>query len=145
MAFSPEKRAAYVALRAQGEGHHATCQRLSVSPSTVNAFIEGDPEYRELVETTIQAGIDVAEKKLMEAVEAGEPWAIKMLLSTQRRNKWAEKQTVEHTGTVTHELVAKGTDGIIELQRKARERQLAIEGGTEEEDIVDAEVIEDDR
>lgn len=126
--FTPEKQGIYVSLRLAGKGHYAAAAHVGVNPKTVNRFIEATPEFREKVEAAEQELVDLAEEKLFEAVEAGEPWAISKVLSTQRRAKWAEKQQVEVSGTVRHELEALPTDELLaHLQEKIDQRREVVE------------------
>jgi NAD(P)-dependent dehydrogenase (short-subunit alcohol dehydrogenase family) len=137
--FTPEKRAAFVAGVAGGIGRTTAAKRCGVTLGTVTRIMAADPEFKEAVEAAEAILVDVAEKRLWEAVDAGEPWAVKEALATQRRDKWGAKQTLEVKGEVTHLLKASPTEGILQLQRDIEQRKLALEMTTYE----DAEVVDE--
>lgn len=63
--------------------------------------INRSPYLKFLHQDAIERRVDKAEKKLDEAIDAGEEWAIKTILFTQGRNRGYTKQT-EQTGVIEH-------------------------------------------
>jgi hypothetical protein len=71
-------------------------RRLGCSPNTIRARIEREPALREALEAERGMLLDLAELKLAQAIERGEPWAIALYLKTVGRDRgYVEKQEVQ--------------------------------------------------
>jgi transposase len=72
-------------------------RRLGVATNTVKRYIRKYKSVQESLEEERERTIDIAELKLFEAIQDGQPWAISMLLKTIGKNRgYVERQ--EHTG-----------------------------------------------
>ena len=50
--------------------------------------------------------LDIAERKILAAVEDGAPWAVRYVLNTKGRARgWGEKTEIEHSGSVVQQMV----------------------------------------
>lgn len=73
---------------------------LRCDRSTVYAYVAKHPTLAEAVRDAREAHIDLAEAKLLKAVEAGAPWAVAMVLKTIGRTRgYVERQEVDTLGT----------------------------------------------
>jgi len=57
-------------------------QKLGCNKSTVCRWIQNNPRVAQVVEDAYARRIDLAESKLLKAINEGHPWAIKYLLSS---------------------------------------------------------------
>jgi hypothetical protein len=64
-----------------------TAKRLSCSPTTVRAYIRRYPTVKQVVDDSRESITDLAELKLWDAINRGEPWAIQFWLRTQARER----------------------------------------------------------
>ena len=80
---------------------YLAAERLGCTPQTVYNYLERYPKVRQAKATAEGRMLDVGEVKLFEQVKAGEPWAIKYLLSTKGKGRgYSEKMELAHGQTV---------------------------------------------
>jgi hypothetical protein len=65
----------------------AVARALGVHRSTVKRFVDGRPAVREVALELRAAMADDAESQLYAAVLRGEPWAVRLFLTTQARDR----------------------------------------------------------
>jgi transposase-like protein len=71
---------------------------LGCARSTIYRAMDEYVTVKEAREEAQASAVDTAERKLMDLVEQGDFKAVRMLLRTQRPDKWNPKQKVEHSG-----------------------------------------------
>jgi hypothetical protein len=65
------------------------------TPKTIHNYIARYPSLQRTLDETIDANLDLAESKLLLAIDAGADWAVKFYLETQgRRRGYARRQEV---------------------------------------------------
>ena len=80
--------------------------RLKVSHTAIYDYVNKYDDVREVKEFYTEELNDIAELKLRQAVQKGEPWSIKYQLSTQGKKRgYIERQEI--TGEDGNELVIK--------------------------------------
>ena len=72
-------------------------RRLGCSRSTIYNYLNEHEELRETLEEARQLQVDMAESKLFDAVDRGEPWAVNTVLKTLGRDR-GYGERVEITG-----------------------------------------------
>jgi len=87
---------------------YLAAQMLGVTGSAVAYRIKQYPELAEIRDEARNQALDVAEDKLMDAINRGDPWAIKLFLTTVGKDRgYTEKvdidSTVKHSGKIEHE------------------------------------------
>lgn len=84
---------------------------LGVSHSGISAKIAADPELSGVLKEQRGRALDMAEAKLMQAVDKGEQWAITMILRTLGRERgYVERQEVSNVTTVRLQIVEEIVD-----------------------------------
>jgi hypothetical protein len=84
---------------------------LGVSHSGISAKIAADPELSSVLREQRGRALDMAEAKLMQAVDKGEQWAITMILRTLGRERgYVERQEVSNVTTVRLQIVEEIVD-----------------------------------
>jgi hypothetical protein len=92
---------------------------LSVNYQTLAERVNNDPELQEAVKDQRGKTLDMAEAKLMQAVDKGEQWAITMLLRTLGRERgFVERQEVSNVTTVRLQIVEEIVD--------SNQKQIAV-------------------
>jgi hypothetical protein len=100
-----DKQIASALKRARGMVYVAA-RHLKCSPNTIKARLETSEELREVREEARGLIVDTGELKLVDAVEAGEAWAVKYLLATQGKDRgYVEKQEVDNSGELTVRII----------------------------------------
>ena len=113
--YSPAK--IIEALRATRGMITTAARLLGCSRQTIYEAIARHPEINDVVSGERELMLDTAEKKLQEAVENGDSWAIRFYLATQGQNRgYIERQRGDE-GT-TYEI-------IIEEQRRPTRNQIS--------------------
>lgn len=81
-------------------------RRLGCTRKTVYNYINRYATVQEALEDARESTTDVAELKLFEAINAGEPWAVQFYLKTQGKTRgYAERQEQELSGGVEVRIV----------------------------------------
>ena len=148
--FTEVVRMKYLALLAQGYGRTAAADTVGVSPKTVRRYAKGNPGFDEDIMLAERRVVDAAEKALIEvALVEKDLQALKFLLERLDRQKWGDSRTVKHEveGQVKHLLKLPTDEAIAQLDADLAERRRALtEGGEmfDEDDIIDAEIVETD-
>ena len=94
------------------------CRSLGISWSAFDKNRKKKQEINDALERGKAKGLQRATSKLMEKIEDGEFQAIQFYLKSADREKWAERQEVNHTLNLAHILEeAKDRTRIIELPR----------------------------
>ena len=89
------KAAVEKALRKFRGGVYLAASALDVSPRSVYNYLEKYPELQELKDSFAESMVDKAEYNLHDAVEKGDPWALKYALSTKGKNRgYTERQEI---------------------------------------------------
>jgi hypothetical protein len=92
---------------------------LSVNYQTLAERVNNDPELQDAVKDQRGKTLDMAEAKLMQAVDKGEQWAITMLLRTLGRERgFVERQEVSNVTTVRLQIVEEIVD--------SNQKQIAV-------------------
>lgn len=74
---------------------------LGCSPNTIKARLAKSAALADVLEQARGLTTDTAELKLVQAINAGEPWAVQFYLRTQARERgYRDKTEQEHTGSV---------------------------------------------
>lgn len=76
---------------------YLAAKSLHCSPVAIYAWINKDPEIKEVKESYTEEVTDIAVLKLRQAVQAGEQWAVKFQLMTQGKGR-GYGERVEVTG-----------------------------------------------
>ena len=95
-------------------------KRLGVSSKTVQRYLDRYPDIREIVAESRGELVDTSELKLWQAVQDGQPWAIRMVLETQGRDRGYIKS-----------IAVTGADGgpiehVVETVVRTREEAAAL-------------------
>ena len=94
------------------------CRSLGISWSAFDKNRKKKQEINDALERGRSKGLQRATSKLMEKIEDGEFQAIQFYLKSADREKWAERQEVNHTLNLAHILEeAKDRTRIIDLPR----------------------------
>lgn len=88
--FDEFERFAYCKLVRAGKGLVAAAEELGFKMSTVREARRRLPEFDEAVNDAEEEMVEFAESVLMNAVRAGEPWAVKYLLNNRAAKRWKE-------------------------------------------------------
>lgn len=100
-------------------------EQLGVWPSALYKRINRSQELQALRDRYDGRRTDVAELKLEQAINAGEPWAVKFQLKTKGRTRgYAERVEVESSGEVTVNVEARVSPDL----DRAIERTLDVLG-----------------
>ena len=84
------------AIRAERGMVTRVADRLGCVPETVRNYARDIPQVQEAITEERERMTDLAESKLVEAIEAREPWAVALYLRTQGKNRgYVERQEVE--------------------------------------------------
>ncbi len=147
--FTPDKQEAFLALVRLGNRPIAAARAVGVHPKTVKNFSRSHPQFAEELELAHHEAAEPIESVIYAAAKVGEPWAAKMWMEAWNPAQWgARPKQVEVSGKIVHELGdGAPVDDILELQNRALQRQDDLTLGMahdEDDEIVDAEVIEDD-
>ncbi|MGR3219495.1 MAG: helix-turn-helix domain-containing protein [Candidatus Anammoxibacter sp.] len=68
---------------------------LKCTPRTIYNYMQKYPELQEVLNDALEERIDVAETKLDEAINKGEPWSIAFFLKTRAKHRgYVERQEV---------------------------------------------------
>lgn len=147
----------YLLLREDGKLFHEACKAVGVEPSTVEHWRTSNPQFRDAERTARRAGLEKVEKRLRDAAEEGEAWAIKDYLAAQVPETYGNRVQHEHSVNV-NVSAANHLDKVRtlreELERRRRDTPLSVmndnpyfrtAGETVDPDqiIVDAEIIDE--
>ena len=104
------------------------CRSLGISWSAFDKNRKKKQEINDALERGKAKGLQRATSKLMEKIEDGEFQAIQFYLKSADREKWAERQEVNHTLNLAHILEeAKDRTRIIDLPRAEDPTARAVE------------------
>jgi hypothetical protein len=92
------------------------CRSLGISWSAFDKNRKKKQEINDALERGKAKGLQRATSKLMEKIEDGEFQAIQFYLKSADREKWAERQEVNHTLNLAH-ILQDAQARIIELPR----------------------------
>ena len=92
------------------------CRSLGISWSAFDKNRKKKQEINDALEMGRAKGLQRATSKLMEKIEDGEFQAIQFYLKSADREKWAERQEVNHTLNLAH-ILEDAQARIIELPR----------------------------
>lgn len=76
-----------IALRSTHGLVHAAAKALGCSPRTIRRYVRRHPQVKEAAAEASELRLDLAELRLDQAVQAGEPWAICFLLKTKGKKR----------------------------------------------------------
>lgn len=94
------------ALKAKRGMVYLAAEMIGCSPDAIYLRAKNVPAVAKCIGNERGKLIDTAEMKLADGVEAGEPWAIRMLLYTLGKDRgYVERQETDHMGSTTMELV----------------------------------------
>lgn len=83
----------------------AAARQLGCDRKVIYRMLEEHPKVREAREEAADYGLDVAQNKLREAVEEGQPWAIQLTLRTLGRGRgFVERQEHAIQGDVRTDI-----------------------------------------
>lgn len=99
-------------------------KRLGCGPDTVRGYIKRHPTVAQALYDEREALVDVGELSLYKAVQAGEPWAVALLLRTLGKGRGyverAEISLVDEAKKLAAELGLSAADLIAEAERIAQ-------------------------
>lgn len=73
-----------------------SCNKLGIPRATFESWMKADEEFRKQVQLIREHKIDLAESKLVEAANAGQPWAITLILKYLGKTRgYSEKQEID--------------------------------------------------
>jgi hypothetical protein len=91
--------------------YYLVAHHLGVSKGALSYRIANDPELEAVAKDERGRMLDVAETKLMEAVEEGQQWAIQMILKTLGRDRgYVERQEIASVSQVRLQVVEEIVD-----------------------------------
>ena len=76
---------------------HTVAKKLDCAWSTAETYIDKWESTKEAYQNENETVLDLAETRLIEAVNKGQPWAIKYILSTRGKNR-GYTERLEHSG-----------------------------------------------
>jgi len=125
--FTPEMRSKYVYLVGSGQSRSAAAKNVGVSWGVVSSALDSDLGFRNAVETAEGGKWLLAEEKLFEALEEGQPWAIKLVVkeATGLRDRWkpsADRLEVEME-------MGPAAERIMELAATLEQRKMELATG----------------
>lgn len=92
---------------------------LDVDRVTIYRHVQKSARLREVLETCREVNLDIAEGKLLSAINSGQGWAICFYLKCQGKNRgYVERQKVEHGGDpenptpIPHEVAVVDADEV---------------------------------
>lgn len=142
--FTPSKQQAFLALIRLGTRPIAAARAIGVHPRTAKNFARSNPDFADELELAHFEAAEPVEEVIYKAALDGEPWATKVWLEAWNPKQWGSRpKEVRISGEISHKVEELGpTESIIELQRRALQRQddLMLGEGEEEEEIFDVEV-----
>jgi hypothetical protein len=84
-----------VALQRSYGLRYIAAQNLGVACSTITRRVDNSPELQTLLHESAEAGLDVAESALMQAVKAGKSWAVCFYLKCKGKARgYMERQEI---------------------------------------------------
>jgi hypothetical protein len=76
---------------------YLAAKKIGCNPATIHKRLHKEPKLRQIVDTERETFCDIAEAKLLEAVQKGESWAVCFALKTQARKRgYIESKTPPH-------------------------------------------------
>lgn len=79
-------------------------RKLGCSRQHLYRYIERHPALQQVLQEIREGIIDEVQHALVQRARAGEPWAVKYLLTHWQPDLYGEKVRVEHAGTVRWDL-----------------------------------------
>jgi hypothetical protein len=142
--FTPDKQADYLALLAQRVQATKAAEMCDVSMQAVRNHRAKDPAFVEAEAHARAESIAPVVDKLYDLAMDGHMTAILFLLQNAAPDEWKDmrqmKKTVQHTGTVTHEVEAgQSLQRIAALEATLRDR--AVARGELAPPVIDVEVV----
>jgi hypothetical protein len=143
--FTPDKQADYLALLAQRIQPTKAAAMVEVSMASIRNHRAKDPAFIEAEAQARADSIAPVVDKLYDLAMDGHMTAILFLLQNAAPDEWKDmrqmKKTVQHTGTVTHELEAgQSLARIAQLQATLTER-AALRAGPDP-NVIDVDPID---
>lgn len=88
---------------------HPAAKSLGCTPQTIYTWRDKDPDIKAAIENARDSIVDAAEKALLKAVEAGEPWAVALTLKTIGKGRgYTERTEITGKDGEPLEVVLKG-------------------------------------
>lgn len=76
---------------------YVAARQLGCTPQTIYNHMKRSPDVQSAIEDARGEAVDVAELKLMQAINKGEAWAIALMLKTQGKDRgYTERLELEH-------------------------------------------------
>lgn len=95
-------------------------KKLSVTRQSLWTWFENNPEFKKALKQQEENVLDLAENKLIAAVDKGESWAIKYMLSCRGKHRgYQEKEIVVNTAIQNNTQV--NQIGLKEMIEKAKQ------------------------
>jgi len=86
-------------------------RQLGCAPRTVRAYVDRHPTVAEAKREAREGILDMAEARLFQAIDKGEPWAISSILRTLGKDRgYVERVEQDNRGHVDHYIVNIGSD-----------------------------------
>lgn len=108
------------------------CEKVGLSRQSIYRWMRLDEKFKKKVDEAIGMGIesvsDLAENKIVSAINRGEPWAVKYFLSNRNKNYKAKKPMSEFeqnfvpVGAIIHGTI---TDEDIRKMRKKKSDDIS--------------------
>lgn len=104
----PMEVEAFLDLIRNGASERVAALAVNWTPATLRGM-KADPDFLELAADAVEHFLDAVETTVAQRALAGNRWAAEMVLYNRRPDYWrppAHKVAIEHTGKVSHEVVA---------------------------------------
>lgn len=117
---------------------------LDTSRTTIYRYRDRHDEVKQALEDADEQVNDLTERKLVEAIEEGEPWAIRFRLKKKARDRGYGDQTDITTGGESFNKGSDGSSGGDQAQENTAKvlRALAAEATDSEEEEIELEGID---
>ncbi len=126
--FTVEQRSAFAYAVGRGKSRTAAAREVGVPWSVVGKALDSDAGFRSAVEAAEVEKWQLAEDKLWSALEAGERWAVELVVKQAGglRDRW--KPAVERVEVVQE--IGPGAERVLELAAELERRRLELGAGS---------------
>ena len=106
--------------------------RLGVGRSSIFHYVETRPEIRQLVDDFRERLVDDAESALLQAVESGQPWAVRFALLRSRQGRqrgFGDAHEIHVAGgvEVSHEVSEESAEAVSRMARYLESQGIPVD------------------
>jgi hypothetical protein len=99
-----ENRQRILSVLAQGLSYTRGAEAVGIGRTALHAWLNDEPDFRDACLEAIEAGTDrLEDEAVRRAIEGGSDTMLIFLMKGRRRDKWGDKQQIQHSG----ELITK--------------------------------------